>query len=193
MRCALLIGLCLTVVVSGLSCESSRTIEIAEPPPEPISPSVLDGRQTAQQYAGGQLTDYELVWKLHDLDPNDRPPFLHGFVEAFTQAGDPARGVAYRGLLEEAVSGPQFRTATELGTKHAARAVANEQVQGVIRSSLGVSPGVALGWKAGYIKGFAAQRVVETAAVASVNEATIAQLRREAAAMYHALRATVEQ
>jgi len=191
MRRAFVIGLCLMVMVSGLSCRRSRNQVVLEPAQEPLSPSFLDGQRTAQQYTAGRLMDYELVWKLYDLDPNDRPPFLHGFVEAFTQAGDPAKGVAYRALLEEAVSGPQFRTAAELGTRHAAQAVMNEQIQGVIRSSLGVSPGVALGWKAGYIRGFAAQRVVETATTASVNEAIIAQLRREAAAMYHALRAAV--
>jgi hypothetical protein len=164
---------------------------VVEPPPEPVSPFVFDGRRAAQQYAQGRLADYELIWKLYDLDPDDRPPFLHGFVEAFTPAGDPTKGAMYRGLLKEAISGPQFRTAMELGTRHAAQAVTNEQIQGIIRSSLGVSPGVALGWKAGYIRGFAAQRVVQTAATASVNEATIAQLRKEAAATYHALRAAV--
>ncbi|GEM_PF-6814337 len=184
LSCLMLAGLC-------LSCQSSGPPEITEVPPEPPNPLIEVGQQVAEEYAAGRLRDYEVVWRLYDLDPNDRGPFLDGFVQAFTVAGNPTRGMEYRALLTEATSGNQFRMAVDLGSKHAAKAVTNEQIQGVVRSSLGVSEAVALGWKAGYVRGFAAQQVVERAVTASINEETIRHLHKEAAAMYHALRAAV--
>jgi hypothetical protein len=127
------------------------------------------------------------------MDPKQRPAFLDGFVDEFTRAGFPTRGIEGRALLEEAISGTQFQTASDLGSRHAARSVTNEQVQGVIRSSLGVSKGVALGWKAGYVRGFAAWRLADTARTGTVNEATIHRFHREAATSYQALRAAVGQ
>ncbi len=181
------------LIVSGLclSCQYFEPPKITEVPPEPVNPLIKGGEQAAEQYAAGRLMDYELVWRLYDLDPNERGPFLDGFVEAFAEAGNPTKGMEYRVLLNEAISGNQFRMAVDLGSKHAAKAVTNEQIQGVVRSSLGVSEAVALGWKAGYIRGFAAQQLVERAVSASVNEQTIKHLHKEAAAMYHALRAAV--
>ena len=184
LSCLILMGLC-------LSCQSFRPPKITEVPPEPVNPLIEVGQQVAEQYATGRLMDYEVVWRLYDLDPNERGPFLDGFVQAFTDAGNPTKGMEYRVLLIEATSGNQFRMAVDLGSKHAAKAVTNEQIQGVVRSSLGVSEAVALGWKAGYVRGFAAQQVVERAVTASVNEQTIRHLHKEAAAMYHALRAAV--
>ena len=110
-------------------------------------------------------------------------------MEGFTRAGHPSRGIEYRARLEEAVSGDQFRTAVGLGARHAARTVTNEQTEEVIRSSAELSPGVSLGWKAGYIRGFAAQRLADIAARGAVTEAIRGQLQMEAAATYHALRA----
>jgi hypothetical protein len=175
----------------GLSCRYLEPPKITEVPPEPPNPRIEEGRQVAQQYAAGRLMDYEVVWKVYDLDPVERGPFLDGFVQAVAEALDPVNGTKYQGLLEEAVGGNQFRVAVDLGSRHAAKAVTNEQIQGVIRSSLGVSEAVSLGWKAGYIRGFAAQQVAERAATASVNEQAIQRLHVEAAAMYHALRAAV--
>ena len=184
LSCLILTGLC-------LSCQYFQPPKIAEVPAEPPNPLIEVGQQVAEQYAAGRLMDYEVVWRLYDLDPNERGPFLDGFVQAFADAGSPTRGMQYRVLLTETISGNQFRMAVDLGAKHAAKAVTNEQIQGVVRSSLGVSEAVALGWKAGYVRGFAAQQVVERAVTASVNEQTIRHLHKEAAAMYHALRAAV--
>jgi len=184
LSCLILTGLC-------LSCQYFQSPKITEVPVEPPSPLLDVGQEVAEQYAAGRLMDYEVVWRLYDLDPNERGPFLDGFVQAFADAGNPTRGMEYRVLLTEAIGGNQFRMAVDLGSKHAAKAVTNEQIQGVVRSSLGVSEAVALGWKAGYVRGFAAQQVVEKAVTASVNEEMIRHLHKEAAAMYHALRAAV--
>ena len=137
LSCLILTGLC-------LSCQSFRPPKITEVPPEPVNPLIEVGQQVAEQYATGRLMDYEVVWRLYDLDPNERGPFLDGFVQAFTDAGNPTKGMEYRVLLIEATSGNQFRMAVDLGSKHAAKAVTNEQIQGVVRSSLGVSEAVAL-------------------------------------------------
>jgi hypothetical protein len=156
-------------------------------------PAYLDGRQAAQQYAAGDLTDYELVWKVYDVGASARQPFLDGLAEGLQQAGKAAEAETYRTLLAEAVTGNQFATAKDVGAKHARRAITNEQVQGVIHSSLGVSRGVALGWKAGYIRGFAAQRLADTAAAGAVDQRAIGRFHKEAAVVYHALRAAIGQ
>lgn len=181
---------CLTTLVACLGCSLLSPPRVVEAPPEePVSPRALEGQQAAQQYAAGTIKDYELVWKLYDLNLDERAPFLDGFVEGFTKAGYPSKGIEYRARLEDAVSGDQFRAAVGLGSRHAARVVTNEQTEGVIRSSLVVSPGISLGWKAGYIRGFSAQRLADVAARETVNETTRRQLHVEAAAAYHALRA----
>jgi hypothetical protein len=182
------------LVVSSMclcgGCEESARISETQ---EPISPRFFEGQKVAQQYAAGNLADYEVVWKVYDLDAGDWQPFLDGFAEGFAGAGRKAQSAAYRAVLEEAITGNHFQTAKDLGSKHARKAVTNEQIQGIIHSSLGVSRGVALGWKAGYIRGFAAQCVAERAANRSVDEETIQGFHKEAATTYHALRAAIGQ
>jgi hypothetical protein len=188
---SLVVG-CILIVMAGCpGCSFFAPPRIVETAEGPVSPALSDGQQAARQYTAGALMDYELVWQFYDLDPGLRPAFLDGFVEEFTKAGFPTRGIAYRSLLEEAISGTQFQTASDLGSRHAARSVTNEQVQGVIRSSLGVSKGVALGWKAGYVRGFAAWRLADAARTGTVNEEMIHRFHREAATTYQALRAAV--
>jgi len=172
-------------------CEES--VKVPEKSEGPLSPHFLDGQRAAQQYAAGELADYKVVWKVYDLDTGEWQTFLDGFAEVLAGAGKQTQAAAYRAVLEEAIIGNQFQTAKDLGSKHARKAVTNEQIQGVIHSSLGVSRGVALGWKAGYIRGFAAQRVAERAATAFVNEETIRGFQQEAAATYYSLRAAVGQ
>jgi hypothetical protein len=188
-----IVGSCLLVLSLCLSCDYFAAPKIVEVPKNPDPPVIVNGKVTARQYLAGTLPDYELVWKLYDLQPQERPPFLDSFVEEFTRSGNPTRGIEYRQLLLEAIGGAQFQTASDLGSRHASKAVTNEQIQGVIRSSLGVSKGVALGWKAGYIRGFAAWCVAEAARKGAVNEDLIQRFHREGATTYHALRAAIGQ
>ena len=189
---SLVVGCCLFVMAGGAGCQYFSPPKVVETP-KAVSPALADGQKAARQYLAADLMDYELVWKLYDLDPKLRPAFLDGFVEEVTKAGFPTRGSESRALLEEAIGGTQFQTASDLGSRHAARSVTNEQVQGVIRSSLGVSRGVAVGWKAGYVRGFAAWRLADAARTGTVNEATIHRFHQEAATTYQALRAAVGQ
>jgi hypothetical protein len=188
-----IIGCCLMVMAGSSGCRYFSPPKIVDAGKGAVSPALSDGQKAAQQYRAGTLMDYELVWKLYEMDAKQRPVFLDGFVEEFTGAGFPSLGVEYRGLLEEAIEGTQFQTASDLGSRHASWRVTNEQVQGVIRSSLGVSRGVALGWKAGYVRGFAAWRLADAARTGTVNEEMIHRFHREAATTYQALRAAVGQ
>ncbi|UCG59716.1 MAG: hypothetical protein JSU70_09395 [Phycisphaerales bacterium] len=158
-----------------------------------VSPSFEIGKKAAQDYIANAVSDYELVLELHELDAGGREHFLRGFAAAFGEAGRDREGTRYRSVLEESVRGSQFTTGRETGSKHAQKSTTNAQVQGLIQNSLGVSSGVALGWKAGYIKGFAAQRVTETAAGGVVSEEAVQGLYREAAATYNAVRSAIGQ
>jgi hypothetical protein len=172
-------------------CEKNAKVAVVSE--IPLSPRFLEGQETAQQYTAGNLADYEVVWKVYDLKVEDWQPFLDGFVRGLAGAGKQAQAVAYRNVLKEAITGNHFKTANEIGLRHAQKAITNEQIQGIIHSSLGVSKGVALGWKAGYIRGFAAQRVAERAARRSIDEKTIQGFHKEAAATYNAVRSAIGQ
>ena len=178
----------LPLVLCG-GCDETQ--EIVMTPEGTFTVSFLEGQEAGRHYAEEGLPAYVLVWRLYEVRTNLRGEFLDGFEAGLAKAGATASATAYRVVLQDAMSGNQFETARDLGAKHAAQAVTNEQIQGTIHSSLGVSQGVALGWKAGYIKGFASRRIADTAAAASVNESRMSELQTEAAATYHALRAAI--
>lgn len=165
--------------------------EIVLTPEGTFSVSYLEGKEIGGQYTAGQIKDYELVWAAYDQGADTRGQFLDGFAAAVAATGQGAQAAERRAVVDEAVSGNHFETARNLGTRHAGGLITNEQVQGVIHSSLGVSRGVSLGWKAGYIRGFGAQCVADEAAAGSVNEDKIAACHKEAAATYDALRAAI--
>lgn len=187
---AMMFALVLPLCFCG-GCDENE--EIVMTPEGTFSAWYLQGQETARQYGAGNVADYEVVWRLYDLLAGQREEFLDGFEAGYSDAGGADSAATYRTVLEEAVTGKQFDTAEGLGAKHAAKAVSNEQIQGIIHSSLGVSRGVALGWKGGYIRGFAAQRIADTAAADTVDELSIAQFHKEAAATYHTLRAAIGQ
>ncbi|MFC1636115.1 hypothetical protein ACFL5Z_14865 [Planctomycetota bacterium] len=184
---------CTVALLMCLCGGCEKNVKVVEKSEVPLSPRFLEGQQAAEQYTAGKLSDYEVVWKVYDLKVGDSQPFLDGFVRGLAAAGEQAQAVAYPTVLEEAITGNQFQTAKDIGLKHARKAVTNEQVQGIVHSSLGVSKGVALGWKAGYIRGFAAQRVAERAASRSIDEKTIWGFHQEAVATYHAIRSAIGQ
>jgi hypothetical protein len=188
---AFAIAMCSIVLPLGLCGGCDESQEIVMTPEGSFTPSYLTGRDVGGQYAAGELPDYAVVWSLYEIRTNLRSDFLEGFAEGLTRAGAGASAESFCEVLQDSMSGNQFETARDLGTKHAADALTNEQIQGTIHSSLGVSRGVALGWKAGYIKGFAAQRTANIAATGTVGEARIKQSHAEAATMYHALRASI--
>jgi hypothetical protein len=183
-----------TVALSMCLCGGcGENVKVADESEGPISPRFWDGQRAARQYAAGELADYEVVWEVYDLDAAEWQPFLDGFAEGLTEASKQTPAAAHRAVLEEAITGNQFQTAKDLGSKHARKAITNEQIQGIIHSSLGVSRGVALGWKAGYIRGFAAHFVAERAATGSVDEETIRGFHREGGVTYQALRSAIGQ
>lgn len=165
--------------------------EIVLTPEGTFSVSYLEGKEIGGQYVAGEITDYELVWAAYDHGADTRGQFLDGFAAALAATDRGAQAAGHRVVVDEAVSGNHFETARDLGTRHAGGLITNEQIQGVIHSSLGVSRGVSLGWKAGYIRGFGAQCVADEAATGSVDEEKIQACHQEAAATYDALRAAI--
>lgn len=178
-------------ILLGLCVGCDKDEEIVMTPEGTFSASYLQGRDLGRRYGAKELPDYEVVWSLAEVRTDLRAEFLDGFQAGLAQGGTADAATAWRTILQDAMAGTQFETARELGGRHAAGAVTSEQVQGTLHSSLGVSRGVALGWKAGYIKGYAARRIADLAAAESVSEARIKDLHAEAAATYHALRASI--
>ncbi|UCD51208.1 MAG: hypothetical protein JSW27_00980 [Phycisphaerales bacterium] len=188
---AFVIVTCSITFPLGLCGGCDEAEEIVMTPEGTFTPSYLKGREVAGQYAAGELPDYAVVWSLYETRSSLRDDFLEGFAEGLNKAGAGNSAADFCEILRDSMSGNQFETARDLGTKHAAAALTNEQIQGTIHSSLGVSRGVALGWKAGYIKGFAAQRIADTAASGTVGQSRMRYLRAEAATTYNALRASI--
>ncbi|MGE5295735.1 MAG: hypothetical protein ACM3VT_12980 [Solirubrobacterales bacterium] len=193
MKCVrLFVQLCPVVLAVCCGCNTNSPSQCGEGLGGNSKPrQFLDGQRMAQQYREGVVKDYEMVWQLYDLKSDERTPFMDGFVDEFTRAGASSMGIACRVRMDEAVSGDQFRLGVDWGTKHAAKAATHEQIEESIRNSISLSPGASLGWKAGYIRGFAAQNLADLAARDVVTEARRKQLQTEAAAAYHALRAAV--
>lgn len=175
----------------GLCGGCNENEEIVMTPEGTFSASYLQGRDVGRRYGAKELPDYALVWSLSEIRTDLRADFLDGFQAGLTQSGAADAATAWRTVLQDAVSGSQFETARELGGRHAAGTISSEQIQGTIHSSLGVSRGVALGWKAGYIKGYAARRITDVAAAERISDKRIKELHAEAAATYHALRASI--
>jgi hypothetical protein len=171
-------------------CEESQKAEPEQLP----SPQFELGHKAAKVYMAEQLADYRIVIILHEVGPGGRDEFLSGFKAAFTEAGRRADGVKYSEILRTSVTGDQFERAQGMGSKHAQRLVTNAQIQNLIRSSLGVSGGVTLGWKAGYIQGFKTRKFHDTLQEGKgVDEEQEEQFYKEAGAAYNALRAAVGQ
>jgi hypothetical protein len=161
------------------------SVDVTARPPE-----FHTGEEAGKRYLSGNLADYRLVIMLHDIRPEGRGGFLQGFLRAFTEAGRINEGTKYATMIEGAAASNQYETAVEMGLKHARRMVTNSQVQNLIRSTLGISRSLALGWKAGYIQGFKMQLVSEAVKEeTSISEKLEDEFYRQAVATYSALRA----
>lgn len=161
------------------------SVDVTARPPEYHS-----GEQAGKRYLSGSLADYRLVIMLYDVRSEGRESFLQGFLRAFTEADRVNEGTKYATMIEEAAASNQYETAVEIGLKHARRMVTNAQVQNLIRSTLGISRSLALGWKAGYMQGFKVQLVSDAVKEeASISEKLEDEFYRQAAATYSALRA----
>lgn len=173
-------------------CERAMIVDVE--PNEPNSPHYWTGEQAAKDYMAERLRGYQIVIMLNDIDLSDRKDFLEGFKTAFAEANRADDGIKYSKIFWEAASSSEFETAREMGSKHAQGLGTNSQIQNLIHGSLGVSRSRALGWKAGYIKGFKTQRVSEAKEQGrSVDKQIEDKFYKEAAATYNALRAATGQ
>ena len=143
------------------------------------SPLVAQGRDAAMRFLSGDLADYRLAIMLHSLNAGQHQAFLKGFIAFFDEKGERPLGEKYAERLRKAVSPDHYDVAYDQGVKHAKNEITDAQIQTLILRSLNVSAAVALGWKAGYVEGYAD----------TLGQASIETAYEEAAAMYNALRA----
>ena len=149
-----------------------------------------EGHKAAIDYLSGDLLDYQIVIRLRKLEEGNRENFLQGFASAFSEKNLGEKGDRYAKVLRGAIATDSFDIAFEWGIKHVNAEVTNAQVQTLIRGSIGVSGGVALGWKAGYIKGFSEEVAKKkTAGAQPLELPDEIGLYRRAESMYEALRA----
>jgi len=175
---------------SGCQRQEQAVTEPNETVIKPISPSFTQGQQAGEDYIAGKLIDYRLTIILHSIEISNREDFLNGFKAAFVEAGQEDDGIKYAKILEDAVTGNQFETALELGSKHANRQVTNSRIQNLIQDSVGISGSMALGWKAGYILGFKTQKVSSAKEKGeTISKELEEEFYKEASATYNALRA----
>ena len=115
----------------------------------------VQGYEDAVKYRAGDLPAYRLVIVLSRLSENGRSEFLRGFRRAYTDANDSSRGLAYSDILVQSLRGGHFAEAVVQGKKYVNGESTDARVQELISSSVGLSRSTDLGWKAGYIAGFA--------------------------------------
>ena len=148
------------------------------------------GYSLAEKYRKAEVGGYRLVIELQSLLAPGREEFLRGFMDVYAGAGAGAEGKKHVEILRQAVAGDNFELALEQGARHANNQVTDAQVQMLIRRSIGVSKGIELGWKAGYIEGY--KREMAKAATSAVQPAIqLENLYSQAQAMYDALRAGI--
>ena len=179
-------------------CEQqTKPIGVGVESSELHSPHYWKGERAAKGYMAEQFRGYRIVIMLNDIDPSlsGREDFLKGFNAAFAEVDRAGDGIKYSKIFLEAASSSEFETAQEMGSKHAQGLVTNSQIQNLIHSSLGVSRSRALGWKAGYVKGFKTQRVSDAKKQdkSADKQTTEDRFYKEAAATYNALRAATGQ
>lgn len=113
------------------------------------------GYESAVKYRAGDLPAYRLVIALSPLSEYGRSEFLRGFRRAYFDADDSAKGQMYSDILVQSLSGGYFAEAFVQGKKYVNGESTDVRVQELISGSVGLSRGSDLGWKAGYIVGFA--------------------------------------
>ena len=113
------------------------------------------GYESAIKYRAGELPAYRLVIALNPLSEHERDGFLRGFERAYFDANDDAQGQLYTDILIQALDGGHFAAAVIQGKNYVNGQTTDARVQELIGGSVGLTRGSDLGWKAGYIAGFA--------------------------------------
>jgi hypothetical protein len=139
------------------------------------------GYESAVEYRAGELPEYRLVIALGSLSDRGREEFLRGFRTAYFDANDGPRGQRYAEVLKQALEGGHYEEAIVQGRKYVSGETTDSRVQGLISGSVGLSRGSDLGWKAGYIAGFAREMAKQRSGLEE-------NFYRQAETKYNALR-----
>lgn len=140
-------GLCFVCVLLFLGC--------GEPVATCPEHQLQKGQTAAKGLRNGELADFELVFLYQELDEGEYTCFADGFTQIYAESNEQQLASKYLDLISDSIKGDHFKTAFELGRRHALEDVTDSQVQSNIRGSVGLSGSITLGWKAGYIKGYA--------------------------------------
>jgi len=145
--------LCLGVLVSG--CESGNGMQAKSSCCGMWTTVGTQGYQSAVKYRAGTLPAYRLVIALDPLSKHERNEFLRGFRMAYFDADEDLQGQKYTDILRQALESGYFAEAVVQGRQYVSGQTTDARVQELIGSSVGLTHGSDLGWKAGYIVGFA--------------------------------------
>jgi hypothetical protein len=121
------------------------------------------GYDNALKYRAGDLPAYRIVIRMSLLSEHDKKEFLDGFQIAYKDANEDQKGKEYATILRQALQGGFYDEAIRQGRKYVSGEVTDVRVQELISGSVGLSRSSGLGWKAGYIVGFAQEMAQQTA------------------------------
>ncbi|MBN2316219.1 MAG: hypothetical protein JXM79_19990 [Sedimentisphaerales bacterium] len=144
---------CLSVFVSG--CGTENGMQAQSSCCGMWTTVGTQGYQCAVKYREGALPAYRLVIALNPLSEHERNEFLRGFRMAYFDADDDSQGQLYTEILRQSLEGGYYTEAVMQGKKYVNGQTTDARVQELIGGSVGLTRGADLGWKAGYIAGFA--------------------------------------
>jgi hypothetical protein len=153
----LLVILCLSFSASG--CKSQIESGTGGSVCRPWSDICALGYENALKYRDREIPAYKLVITLSTLSGQERIEFLQGFKKAYNDAYDGPVGQEYADILKRSLEGGYYEQAIEQGKKYVIGEITDARIQELISNSVGLSRGSDLGWKAGYIAGFAQEMV----------------------------------
>lgn len=113
------------------------------------------GYENAIKYRAGELPAYRLVIAMDSMSEHERKEFLRGFRMAYFDANDDSQGQLYSDILRQSLEGGFYAAAVKQGRHYVSGQTTDARVQELIGGSVGLTRGSDLGWKAGYISGFA--------------------------------------
>lgn len=148
---------------------------------------MMSGETAATKLRNNLIQDFQLVIGYLEINEPDRECYISAFQKVYIEYNEADTGRQYAELIRESVKGGHYKAAYELGQEHVAGNIIDATVQKRIRSSVGLSGSITLGWKTGYINGHA-QGTIKAMSYSAPEDIEKAYVK--AKAMYDALRAS---
>jgi hypothetical protein len=149
----------LCLLTPGCGSKSESEVVVQNESNNYCSSLCQSGYDYAVRYREGDLPAYRIVIELRLLAESEREEFLNGFQRAYNEANDRQRGIEYSNILSQALEGGFYDEAFKQGKLYVSGEITDIRIQELISGSVGLSRGSGLGWKAGYIAGFAHEMV----------------------------------